>query len=406
MANRVSFSTISVTLHEPPRIVPSAQLGIEVGALDDAVKGLQQLVADLGARLSTGQIEKRDGGSLAGKYQLIVSLERFGDALDRLAALGRVDVRNVKDWHAPDASAEWARRVNCIIDLTLYERTVTLPSGTANIEVADVAAALAGLRTTLPDAGAYLAGSQTAQQDDGSSSASVTIQVPAGRFAEALDKLSAVGRILQRNVTGATELISGGAAQTPCILNVTLREPPRQMPSGKMEIVVDNFEAARQKLVTLVKQQDVQVLAAVSAQRTDGTWQGAFRLGIPTPKMEAAVAALEGLGKVATRELTGLGLGELSRVHPQTLGVLQVTLAEKAAYRPTANQSEGTLRRYLRDGLAGLYNSLGLIVYGLVVMAPWVAIVVVVTWLVVRSWRRAAARRHAKPPSARNGAAT
>jgi len=48
----------------------------------------------------------------------------------------------------------------------------------------------------------------------------------------------------------------------------------------------------------------------------------------------------------------------------------------------------GSIRNRLRDALAGLHSSLGLIAYGLIVIAPWMVLVFVPAWLVVRARRK------------------
>jgi hypothetical protein len=128
----------------------------------------------------------------------------------------------------------------------------------------------------------------------------------------------------------------------------------------------------------------VQVLASASSQRPDGTWVGQFRLGIKSADMEAVVSTLERLGRVTGRQLNGLGLGDLSRIAPDTVGSVALTLAEPSAINPSPDQAGGTLRGRLRAALEALYDSLGLIVYGLIVLAPWLIVIVLIAWLIAR----------------------
>ena len=65
-----------------------------------------------------------------------------------------------------------------------------------------------------------------------------------------------------------------------------------------------------------------------------------------------------------------------------------MTLAEKAAISPAPERAGDSLRAHLRDGLAGLYRSVGFIAYGLIVMAPWLIVAVLLAWLLTRAWRR------------------
>jgi len=397
LADRVALSTINLELREPGRVVPSASLSVEVPELGPAADALTKALAELDGRLVSGKIKERDRGSLAGEYRLKVNLDRFGDALAAIAGLGRVDSRDVRDWNAASAAAPWAARVPCDIALTLFERTRDLPAGSVTVQIPSLADAVDTLEDAIAPLGATIAANRTTQRDDGSASASIQIRVPAGAFAELVSRVETLGRVTARELTGETGRIVGGSADTPCTLALTLAEPQRQIPSGGMVIEVEKFAPARDRLAKLVDDRDIQVLASNSSQRTDGTWVGRFSLGITASKMDAAVADLEKLGKVSSREIRGIGLGELSRIDPNALGVIEVILAEKAALTPEPDRASGSFRKYLRDGLAGLYESLGLIVYGLVVLAPWLVIAVVAGWLITRTWKRRKARAQTEP---------
>ncbi|MHC4063189.1 MAG: DUF4349 domain-containing protein, partial [Planctomycetota bacterium] len=179
-----------------------------------------------------------------------------------------------------------------------------------------------------------------------------------------------------------------GAANVLCDLSLTLAEQTREVPSGHLAVEVAEFETARRQVSTLIKEKQVQVLSSASNQRTDGTWIGAFRLGIKAADMDAVVSRLASLGRVESRQISGLGLGDLSRTDPDALGVIQLAIAEKSAISPAPDRAGDSIRSRLRDGLAGLYMSLGLIVYGLVVMAPWLIIVLAAAWLITRARRK------------------
>ncbi len=139
------------------------------------------------------------------------------------------------------------------------------------------------------------------------------------------------------------------------------------------------------------------MLSATGNQRTDGTWVGQFRLGIKTARMESVISQLETVGRVESRQISGLFLGDLSRVDPEALGVIEFTLAEKGAIRPGPGKAGGTIRKWLRDAIEGLCESLGLIAYGLIILAPWLIVIFAVAWLVTRLLNR----RKAKPSPTR-----
>jgi len=398
MASQIALSTITVTLKEPARTVPSAAMAVEVPTLEEGADALSAAVERLGGRLLSGRNYKRDDGTIAGEYKLEVTLDHFDELVAAVTALGRVDQRQISDHQFNQAAAAWAPKVRCQVGLNLWERSRQLPSGSVQLEVEAVPDALAKLEPLAAEATAAIVSNQTTRRDDGTQVAQVELKVPAGRFAGLVEALAALGRTTAKQVSGEAGRIVGGAASVPCSLTLTVAERPREIPSGQMVIEVETFESARGKLSALIRDKNVQVLGSASSQRTDGTWVGAFRLGIRAADMEAVVAGLEGLGHVSSRQLSGLGLGDLSRADPNALGVIEITIGEKAAISPGPERAGDSLRSRLRDGLAGLYASLGLIVYGLVLLAPWLIVVIVAAWLINRAWKKS---RQAKPAPAK-----
>jgi len=388
MADQIALSTIAVTLREPARTVPSASMSVEVPTLDEAADALAAALEELGGRLLSGKTAKRDDGTLKGDYNLQVSLARFGELVNGIAALGRVEQRQVKDHQFDQADAPWAERVKCEIALVLYERSRQLPAGNVAIEIDVLDAALTQLDPLVAEAGGAIVSNRTTRRDDGSNVAELKLRVPAGRFAELIASLAPLGRTTARQVAGEAGRIVGGAANVLCDLSLTLAEPVREVPSGHMTVEVAEFETARQQLSALTKEKQVQVLGSASNQRTDGTWIGAFRLGIKAADMESVVSRLASLGRVESRQISGLGLGDLSRIDPAALGVIELTIGEKSAIAPAPDRAGESIRNRLRDALAGLYTSLGLILYGLIFLGPWLILVLAVAWLITRARRK------------------
>jgi len=400
MAAQVSLSTIRVTLREPERIVPGAGISVEVADLDSARKSLGEALTMLNGRLLSAKADKREDGTLMGQFELQVTLANFDAFMTAIDGLGRVESRQIKDQQFGDALAPWAKRVRCGVNLTLYERSRQLPSGSITLEVAELPAAVQALDPLLEAAKAAITNNQTTRRDDGSAQAQISIRVPAGRFAGLVENLAPLGRLTGKAVAGEAGQITGGAANVLCDLTLTLAEPVRQVPSGRMAIEVKSYDTSRPALEKIIKDNAVQVLASASRQRTDGTSVGEFRLGIAVGHMESVVEKIEKLGRIEQRQIVGLGLGSLSKVDPKALGVIDIALFEKPTVAPPTEQAGGRIRDRLRDGLSGLYASLGLIVYGLVVMAPWLVLVVLAAWLFTR-WLRKRRPRPAAAPAAK-----
>ncbi len=397
MADRIGRSTITLTLREPARTVPSATLSVEVAILDEAAAALGDALARFDGRLITGNTNNRSDGTRIGKYQLQTTLAQFGNVIAVIEGLGRVDQRQVNDRQFDDATAAWADKVQCSLALILFERSRELPTGSIDFEVDELPAALARLNELVTAADTSIVSNRTTAQSGSSKIAEIRLSVPAGKFATLIDSLAPLGRTTARAISGEAGHIVGGAAHVLRDLSLTLTERVRQVPSGQIVIEVAEFQAARERLSKLVADHDVQVLGSASNQRTDGSWMGMFNLGIHAGDMESVAAELEAFGRVESRSITGIGLGDLSRNDPNAMGVVQLTLGEKAAINPGPEQAGGSIRNRLRDGLVGMYNSLGYIAYGLIVMVPWLLLVFVPAWLVARIWRRRRDRTTATP---------
>jgi len=384
MADRVSLSTIALTLREPGRTVPSASLSVEVGTLAESAAKMGDMLTKTDGRLVSGKTSKRSDGTLMGTYNIECSLAQFAEVVSGIEALGRVEERQVKDQQFSEASQPWAKQVTCSIALVLFERSRQLPSAAVRIEVDKLDATMKRLSEILDANDATLASNQASRMSDGSNSAEIKLRVPAGKFGGLFDALGSLGRMTSKNVAGESNGIVGGAAAVPCDVTLTLAEKPREVPKGSMAIEVSAFDSARKALSRAIAERQVQVLSSSSNQRDDGTWLGTFRLGVPAKEMEGFVSKLESLGRVAARQVTGLGLGDLSRIDPDSLGVIELTLAEKASFTPAPDEASASIRARIRDGLGGFYSSIGLIAYGLTVLLPWFVVAGLVGWILVR----------------------
>lgn len=388
MADRIAQATITIALHEPARTVPTGSLSVEVAVVEEASTALARELSRFGGRLSSGNTTKRNDGTLVGNYQVRISLAHFSEFLRAITDLGRVENRQISNHDLSHASAAWAGQAQCNLAIVLFERTRQLPSGSMRIEVDELAPSLAQLDTILDAHGGSILSNHSTQQSDGSSTAELSLRVPGGRFAALSEALESLGRMTEKTVTGEAGLIVGGAADVPCQLSLTLAEQTREVPNGRIILEVAEFGAARQQLSALVGETNVRVLSSSSEQRTDGSWSGYFRLGIASGEMDTVVTRLESLGRVVRRQISGIGLGDLSRTNPNAIGLVELTLAEKAAINPAPERAGDSLRAHLRDGLAGLYRSIGFIAYGMIVMAPWLILAVLLAWLLTRVWRR------------------
>jgi len=383
--NQISLSTIRLTIQEPARAVPSGSLSVEIGSLADAKKTLDAALSNVGGQLLNGQTSKREDGTLMGNYTLRAKFGRFAELVGSIKGLGRTQDERIVNQPFGGAVPDDARDVLCDLSLVLFERSVQLPSGQLNLEVGGMGEALVRLNTALATAQGSIVSNQTQRQPNGTTTSNISLRVKAGNFQSLMDALPALGRVAHRVVNGEAGQVQGGAAEVPCEVRLYLFEQAKEVPAGSMGLVVDKFTEGREQLSALIKEHGIQVLGSASNQRPDESWTGSFTLGVKAEKMDAAVSAIEKLGRVKVRELKGLGLGDLSKVDPNVIGQVTVVLEEKPNITP---QEEGAFRLLLRDTFGGFLTSMGYIIRGLGVILPWALILGVIVWFVVRVQRK------------------
>ncbi len=388
MAARVAFSTITVFLNEPARVVPSAKLGVEVSVLAGSLEGFGGLLERCGGRVVSGRQSRGGSGELVGTYDVRVKLALFGVFVDGICELGRLTQRDVLNWQAGDAEAEWASRVECAISLVMSERVGKMPSGSMEVEAGELHTVDGKLCSLVEEYGGLVGLRTSTQREDGSSVMTFDLRIPAGVYGKVVSRLGELGRVTKKDVSGDTGLVQGGAATTLCSLTLTVGEPLRQVPTGTLVIEVGGFEQGRDRLAELIGKFGASVLQSGSEQRADGGVLGSFRIGVVVSRVDGFVKELEGLGRVVSQQVQGVGLGKLSQADPKALGVISVTIGEKATISPGPGMAGNSIRYWTREGLAALYASVGVIVYGMVVILPWLIVVVLVGVVVCKLWRR------------------
>ncbi|MFH0940199.1 MAG: DUF4349 domain-containing protein [Planctomycetota bacterium] len=384
--NQLSLSTIRLTLQEPSRAVPAGSLSVEVPGLVEAKKTLDAAITNVGGQLLSGQTSKRGDGTLMGNYTLRVKFGRFVELVGAIKTLGRAQDEHIQNQPFGTSIPDGAQDVPCNLALVLFERSIQLPNGSLNLEVVSLSEAMSKLDVALAAAQASIISNQTQRQDDGSSQTQINLCVRAGNFTTLVNALPVLGRITHRVVNGEAGKILGGAADVPATLSLHLVEQRKQVPSGNMTVEVNSFAEARDKLSLLIKEHSLQVFGSDSQQRGDGTWTGKFRLGIKAEKMDTVVSLLEKYGHVKTRQIQGLGLGDLSKVDPNVIGEVVLVFAEKPSLAP---QEEGSFRLMLRDTFGGFLSSMGFVIRGFGMLLPWVILAGLVVWLISRFSRRA-----------------
>jgi len=377
--DQLGLSTIRLTLQEPARQVPGGALSIEVQSLADAKKILDTALTASGAQLLNGQVNNRGDGTQQGTYKVSVKFPQFGGLLAAIKGLGRVNEERVANQPFTQGVPNGAEQVSCELDLVFFERSVQMPSGALALEVPALNESVASVTKLVEEKQGAVVSNQVVRNSDGSSTANLVVRVKAGNFAALLDAIPALGRLTQKHADGEGGAIRGSAAETPVNLSVRLFEPSKQIPAGSMLVTVEKFETARDAILALVKAQKAEVKDAKSASRNDGTWAGGFKLSVRADKMDELVRELEKLGSVKSRNIQGLGLGELSHIDPNVQGELIVNIEERSRTIPVEVDAAHST---LRETFGGLLTSLGIIVRGFGLMLPWLLLVALVYGIV------------------------
>lgn len=329
-ANMISYSSIRLTLTEPTVATPAGSLSIEVGSLATAKEALDAALSFAGGKMIAGTSTKRGDGTLMGNYEVRVNLAQFSRFLTTVKSVGRVHDEQIQNQPFAGSAPEGAANVPCTMMLVLYEKAAQLPGGSVRIEVESLGEALKKLDGILTGLQVTVANNQTSRAAAASGSAQLQLTVRAGQFATLVEALKAVGKIAQQNVSGEVGAITGGTADMPATLQLTVYEAGKgaAAPAGTLGLEVAEFDVAQEALKGIVETFKIEVEEASSRQVGKQT-VAAYTLAIRADKIDAAVRALEKLGTMKVRQLQGIGLNELAHADADTIGRVVLSFEEK-----------------------------------------------------------------------------
>lgn len=505
MDDRVSLGTIHLKLAEPPRIVPSATLAVEVENVTEATTALEAVIAPIEATVAARNVSRGEQGSERLTLTLRVPMAQFGVLLESLTDLGRVSSRTVNGYQpALIAKDPGAKDVKATVSLSLVEPSRQQPGGHATLEVETLTGAATALANALQAAG----GEQMTHQEtnsNGTASATYQVRVPRGNFAHFVRTLPNVGRVVSQQIVGADALavperladipctvnltfnernlnapsanvtvasrdlaatdaalaellaqveghvyshhetrtangqsgvsyvlrcrrsrynallagldtlgritakeaqnldlrpVRGAAADQLCSLSLQVTEHRAPVPGAVFEIVVEDAEAAAKALGALRDSCKAETLSSHTSQNANGTVRQEWRVHVPVKQFVNFLGGLDKVGRIRNKQVSDIGSGADEQPDPDAMARIALTLVQERPLALSHDEGAGSLMQALGAGRRIFVKTLALTVMGIVVVAPWLLVIFILTMI----WRRFRGKRMpgAEAPEATN----
>ncbi len=378
--------TLQVTMREPGMQQPAGSARIEVRTLKEAAQTIAGLIGQYQASVKSREEQRVDGGANA-TYVLRVPRKNYGAVANALSTIGRVADRQFRGVDVVSRGGRWGE-VLCDMTLVLFERSRQQPTATASISTPSLDAAAQKIRALLASVDGQVKSHVEQRRPQGGGSASYVLRCRRARFAEMIGGLAGVGRVVNQQVRGLDlEPVAGAAADVLCTLNLSVRERRAPVPAAKLVLVVRDAADATGKLRALRDTCAAQTMGVYTNQKSDGSMEQDWRLRVSVDRFEDFVNNICKLGHVRVRQVRGVGSGADEKPDPKALADVAVKLTQRSPYAPPEEETSGSIRHAVRSAWKHFYASIGVIVYGLIVIAPWLLVIVGVHFG-VRRWRR------------------
>jgi len=230
--------SLAVQLVEKRRLIPSGNVGIEVPDVKEATAALGRALSGVGGDITASAFSKTAGGAAQGSFGVRVATGRFGELLDALEQLGRVDSRRIQNYDPALPADSATGQVPCSFQLILFERSVPVPDAKFGVEVGKARAAARRLDDAVASLDAKVEKKRDLRRPDGTYVIDYKIMVKVARFAELIAKVEGLGKVRALEVD-SSQLVAATQADPDALASVVVRLYERPaLVSGKGESIV------------------------------------------------------------------------------------------------------------------------------------------------------------------------
>jgi hypothetical protein len=299
-------------------------------------------MAGLGGQVASRRSTKRRDGTTQVNVTLKVPMPRFGDLVNAIKALGRVDGENVQGFNPAAITGDpGAKDVLAEVSLALSEPSSQKPGGVANIEVKTLEAAATAIGNLIKQVGGTLVSRQE-QRRSGTATATYRIRAPRARFAElvaAINNPELIGRLVNKQLVGVDVVdVEGPMAKVPCELTLTLYELARQTPSASATVAARSLDSAAKAIGELLRSVDGLVVSHTENRNPEGTSTANYVLRCRRAKFPVMIDGLAAIGtRVENKRVQGLDMEPVEGAAADVLCDLTLQVYERRAPVPAAD---------------------------------------------------------------------
>jgi len=382
-SNMVALSTLTITLAEKEIRTAAGlteservQAGVEVEDVDKSYQQLLTAVVETKGRVTKSELKQLALGQFNASLQFEVSPDQAGPMRDRLRQLGRVarlEIDRVQSAEGAVTKETKAKRGDTVFVVQLYNVANVAPRETTVLSIAavDVAAAYDALRNAVAKTTGRVHAAQLNEQDRQNLSAQLDFEVRRSEEAAIRKELEAVGEVIARQVTRASE--GENVTDSKVLFRTAIVAANRLKPRELMAVSVQVADV--EQAVSLVSSQAAQANARQVDSRINREPNGRVTAKLIYEVPLAAAASLaEQFKKTGTvREQQSVrdpsapeGKFATARIDVTLKNEDKIVGDDAGVWPP--------VKRGLTYSASVLLTSLTWVVFGLCVVLPWAVI--------------------------------
>jgi hypothetical protein len=394
-ANLVALSTLTINLSEKEIRAPAAitetervQMGLEVEDVDKARDLALAAVADAKGRVTKSELKQYAAGQYSAVLQFEVAPEPAGPLRDRLKQLGtlaRLEIDRLQQADGGNAPRQDTRlkRNDSQFFVSLYNLSNVEPREKTDLQIAtrDVPAGYRALLETVMRTKGRVLNAQLNEQDKQNITAQVNFDVRREEEAAVEAAFAKIGDVYSRNVVRGqvSENVTASRVRLKVALLNVARIPPRS--TYTLAVEVGNVDQTAAALSALVHESQGRTVEAHVARRPDGSIVAKQAFDVPVAAAQGLLAKFKDTGLVRVEEAT-----QNPQVPDTALAVarLDVTLSNEKVLVPSDNGFLPQVRKGLSNSLLVIFWSLSWVIFGILVVLPWVLLIYGVYRLILR----------------------
>jgi len=371
------MASVAVSIAESVSQLPAGTARLEVRTLSDAAAVIGGLLRQFEGVIRSRQ-EQRVGGGANATYVLAFPRRHYAAAAAALPTIGRVDDKQFQGVDVTSIEGG-AAEVPCEMTLVLFERSRQEPSALAQVSAPDLDAVASRIQALLKTVDGQVQSHVEQRTPGGESSANYALRCRRSQFAALVAGIDSVGRVTNKQVQGLDlEPVTGAAADVLCTLQLVVSERRAPVPAAQFVLVVQDATAAARALKTLRDAHGAETVGMYTNQKADGATDQDWRFQVAVDQFDVFIAGVAELGRVRVKQVRDVGSATEEKPDPKALADVAVTLTQRSPFAPPEEETSGSIREAVRAAWKHFYASIALILYGLVVIAPWLAILLAI----------------------------